>query len=86
MLRKNLVLYYFFPWTYRDTHLRKGGNPHNSMYVITPAAQISTFKPYLRKQDCVTCVNFKKRHSNKKPDYIYMNIYLESALSYLLMM
>lgn len=46
----------FFPLTYRDSYLRKGGNPHNSMYVITPAAQISTFKPYLRKKKTVLLV------------------------------
>lgn len=49
----------FFLLIYRDAYLRKGGNPHNSMYVITPAAQISTFKPYLRKQDGVTCARLK---------------------------
>lgn len=49
----------FFLLTNRDAHLRKGGNPHNSMYVITPAAQISTFKPYLRKQDCITYAGLK---------------------------
>ena len=29
-------------------NLLKGGNPQRRMYVITPAAQISTFKPYLK--------------------------------------
>lgn len=29
----------------RATDLRKGGNPQRSMYVITPAAQMSTFRP-----------------------------------------
>ena len=29
-------------------NLLKGGNPQRRMYVITPAAQISTFNPYLK--------------------------------------
>ena len=31
--------------TWRATDLRKGGKPQSSMYVITPAAQTSTFRP-----------------------------------------
>lgn len=29
---------------------RNGGKPHSRMYVITPAAQMSTLRPYLRKE------------------------------------
>lgn len=58
LLRKNLIGFAGFPFA---THLRKGGNPHNRMYVITPAAQISTFRPYLRKQGCVTCAELTKK-------------------------
>ena len=29
-------------------NLLKGGNPQRRIYVITPAAQISTFNPYLK--------------------------------------
>jgi len=29
-------------------NLLKGGNPQRRMYVITPAAQMSTFSPYLK--------------------------------------
>lgn len=29
---------------------RNGGNPHSRMYVITPAAQMSTLRPYLKER------------------------------------
>jgi len=31
-----------------QSNLLKGGNPQRRMYVITPAAQMSTFSPYLK--------------------------------------
>lgn len=38
--------YLHYPWAY----LTNGGNPQSIMYIMTPAAQMSTFKPYLKRQ------------------------------------
>lgn len=36
--------------TERLPYPRNGGKPHSRMYVITPAAQMSTLRPYLKKK------------------------------------
>lgn len=42
-------------WTkMKRRYLRNGGKPHRRMYVMTPAAQMSTFRPYLRSPETVT--------------------------------
>lgn len=42
---------------------RNGGKPHSRMYVMTPAAQMSTLRPYLEKQ---VASEFAKSEQDKR--------------------
>lgn len=48
------------------SNLLNGGNPQRRMYVITPAAQISTLRPYLqtKKLTLITTINNNNKNSN----------------------
>lgn len=47
------------------SNLLNGGNPQRRMYVITPAAQISTLRPYLQTKKITLIATINNNNNNK---------------------